>query len=285
MNTNTLISLVLPLALAFMMFSLGVSLTRNDFKRVAKNPKPVVIGLFIQTILLPAVALGLCRIFSLSPDYSIGMMLLAASPGGSMANLFSHLAGGDVALNLVLTAINGITAVFFFPLIVGTSIRFFSGNEQEIGLPFSKTIEVFAIVLIPVALGILLNETKPALTKKLVAPLKKISLILLVLIIIGAIAKERANLLASFVELGTVILIFNLLSMGSGYFLPRFLKLTRPQSIAICMELGIHNATMAMMVAVTILGNTNYAFPAAAYSIIMILTAGVAVLLFKQSNP
>ena len=156
MNDSVLTSVLLPIALAIIMLGLGLTLTVADFARVLRMPKAVLIALGTQVILLPLICFGLVKLFDLEPALAAGMMLLAASPGGTTANLFSHLAGGDVALNVSLTAVNSVLAVVTLPIVVNLSLDHFLG-EGQIGLQPAKMLQVFAIVLVPVALGMLLR--------------------------------------------------------------------------------------------------------------------------------
>src|SRR5918992_2723128 len=151
---SALTTVLLPLALALVMFGLGLSLTLGDFARVGRQPKAVVIALVLQLLVLPAVCFGLVVAFDLPPLLAVGLMLLAASPGGTTANLFSHLFRGDVALNVTLTAVNSVIAVITLPVVVNLSTAYFEPavGDGTVGLQFGKTLQVFAIVLIPVAL-------------------------------------------------------------------------------------------------------------------------------------
>lgn len=264
----------LPIGLALIMLGLGLSLTLADFARILRYPKPVIIGLIAQMFLLPAIALLLCRTFGLSPEYSIGMMILAASPGGVTANLFSHLAHGDVALNITLTAINSVLAAITLPLIVGFALTHFGAADNGIGLQFGKAIEVFAIVLVPVALGMAIRSRFPAFAARADKPIRIFSVLVLALIVVVAITQERENLMMSFSQLGGAMLAFNLLSLGIGYLIPTLVKLPKNQSVAIAMEIGLHNATLAIYIGMSVLGVYAYALPSAIYSIVMFLTAG-----------
>lgn len=265
----------LPLGLAFIMFGLGLSLTKDDFLRILKVPKPVILGLFAQMILLPGLALALCYGFGLPQEYCIGMMILAASPGGVTANIFSHLARGDVALNITLTAINSVLAAVTLPLIVGLSIAHFAGSEQQVGFQFKKAIEVFAIVLVPVFVGIMVKARNSSFADKMDKPVRIFSILFLVVLIVAAVLQERENLMATFPQIGAAVLAFNLLSMAIGYSLPRLLKLPHSQSIAISMEVGIHNGTLALYMALSVLAVYAYAMPAAIYSVLMFFTAAI----------
>src|SRR3954471_10124444 len=158
---SALTTIGLPVALGIIMFGLGLSLTPADFARVGKHPKAVIVALACQLLLLPAICFGLVVLFQLPPILAVGMILLAASPGGTTANLYSHLFRGDVALNITLTAINSIVALFTLPLITNFAIGYFLPGDSGLGIQFSKAVEVFAIVLIPVALGMLIRRLAP----------------------------------------------------------------------------------------------------------------------------
>jgi len=275
MESSAITTIFLPVALGIIMLGLGLSLTIEDFKRVVKFPKVIFIGLFCQMAILPVVCFGIAKGFGLPPELAVGLMLLAASPGGSTANLFSHLANGDVALNISLTAFNSILSILMLPLIVNFSIDYFMESGQVVPMQFKKIIEVFAIVLVPVAIGMVVNANKPSFSKSLEKPVKILSALFLVLIIVSAIIKEKAHIVEYFQQVGLPALIFNLLSLGVGYFLPRMLNIGKKQAIAIGMEIGIHNGTMAIFIATTVLNNSVMSIPPAIYSLIMFVTAGI----------
>lgn len=284
MNTVFITTTLLPISLGIIMFGFGLSLTPADFKRIFKYPKTISIGLFCQMILVPAFAIALCKGFNLSPEMAIGLMILAASPGGVTANIFSHLSHGDVALNLTLTAINSVLAAFTLPLFIFLAGTLFSGESLNIGFQFSKTIEVFFIVLVPVAMGMWLNSKKPNLSLKLDKPFRIFSMLVLVIIVVGAILKEKQMLSESFAQIGLVILIFNVASMAIGYLIPLMLKLNRKEATAISMEVGIHNGTLAIYIAVSVLGSITLALPAAIYSIVMFVTAAIFSWFLAKKN-
>jgi len=275
MESNLLKTVVLPIALGIIMLGLGLSLTTEDFKRVLLYPKSIFIGLFCQMIILPIVCFGIAIGMGLSPEFSVGLMLLSASPGGATANLFSHLSKGDVALNISLTAVNSLLSLFTLPLIVNFSIDYFLGSGQVIPIQFAKVIEVFAIVLIPVTLGMLIKSKNPLLSEKLDKPVKMISAIFLVIVILAAILAEKDKIVSYFQEVGLSALIFNVSSMLVGYFVPLMLKVPKKQAIAIGMEIGIHNGTLAIFIAISVIGSQIISIPAAVYSIIMFFTAAI----------
>ncbi|MFZ4714225.1 MAG: bile acid:sodium symporter family protein [Bacteriovoracaceae bacterium] len=284
METSVIIGTVLPLSLGFIMFGFGLSLTTDDFARVLKQPKSVLIGLGCQMFILPLIAFFICKIFQLPPETAVGVMILSASPGGIAANLFSHLSHGDIALNLTLTAINSVLSAFTLPLVANLALAYFISDDKSIGLQFKKTIEVFMIVLVPVALGMTVKNFKPNFAKKMDKPVRIFSVLFLVLIIVGAIAKEKEQLISSFVQIGGAMLLFNLSSMLIGYALPLLLKLRHQEATAIAMEVGIHNSTLSMYVALALLGSVSMAIPSAIYSIIMFMTAGVFSYILSKKN-
>ncbi len=264
---------LLAIALGVIMLGLGLTLTIADFKRVVDYPRAVVVGLSCQMLLLPAVCFGIARAFALPPELAVGLMLLAASPGGATANLYSHLAKGDVALNITLTAVNSLLSIATMPFIIELSISSFMAQDQQVPLQFAKIVQVFAIVLVPVAIGMLIRATKEGFALKLERPVRIISALFLVAVIIGAVLKERANLGEYFKQVGLAALVFNLASMAVGYFVPKIFGVIEKQAIAIGMEIGIHNGTLAMAIATTVLENSVMRIPPAIYSLIMFFTA------------
>jgi BASS family bile acid:Na+ symporter len=268
---------LLPLALGVIMLGLGLSLTIADFTRVLIFPRAVLVGLLCQMVLLPGVCFAIAKYSGLSPELAVGLMLLAASPGGVTANLYSHLAKGDVALNITLTAVNSVLTVVTLPLIVNFSLNHFLGEMRAIPLQFAKVAQIFVVVLGPVSLGMLLRKKWPPLSSKLEKPVKVLSALFLVLIVAATVYKERSMVGTYFQQVGVAALVFNLASMLLGYFLPRLLRLSRQQAIAIGMEIGIHNGTLAIAIASSpqLLNNSTMAIPPAVYSLFMFFTAAL----------
>jgi len=275
MQASLLTNLLLPLALGVIMLGLGMGLTLADFRRVARYPRAVLTGLVLQVMLLPAAAFALALLFGLPPELAVGLMLLAASPGGATANIYSHLARGDVALNITLTAINSVLCLATLPLILNLSLEYFLGAGQYVPPPVRKVIEVAVIIMLPVVIGMLLRARAPAFTARLEKPLRLLSVLVLALLVVGAVLQERETLVAFFAVVGLACLSFNLISMGVGYLAPLTLKLPRRQAIAIAMEIGIHNGTLAIFIALNVLDNPRISVPAAVYSLLMFLTAAV----------
>ena len=276
---SALITAGLPVALAIVMFGLGLSLTVGDFARIGREPRAVVLALSVQVLVLPVIAFGLVVAFDLPPLLAVGVMLLAASPGGTTANLYSHLFRGDIALNITLTAINSVLAAFTIPLITNAAIRYF-GAEGELGLQFGKVAGVIAIVLVPVAIGMVVRSRREDLAARADRPVRIFSILVLVAIVIGAVLQERDNIVEYLSDVGLVTGIFCLLSLSIGYGAALLLRLSKPQAIAASMEIGIHNTTIALTIAISILGSTTVAIPSAVYSLLMYVLAalfGVAI--------
>jgi len=272
---SALTSVALPLALAVVMLGLGLALTPADFARVRREPKAALIALVLQLLVLPAVCFGLVKLFDLDPVAAVGMMLLAASPGGTTANLFSHLYRGDVALNITLTAVNSVVAAFSLPLVVGLALEHFdpSGLDDEVGLQLGKVLQVFAIVLVPVAIGMLVRSRSAAFADRMDRPVRTASVVVLAAVIVGTIVSERDNVADYLTDLGPVAVVFCLLSLTLGYGVARALRLDERQAVATSMEVGIHNTTVALTIALSVLDSTEVAVPSAVYSVLMYVLA------------
>lgn len=274
MENSIVTALLLPIALGIVMLGLGLSLTMADFARVVRYPRAVLVGLFTQTVVLVAGAYIIARAFALPPELAVGMMLLAASPGGATANIYSHLAHGDVALNITLTAVNSVLALLTLPLIVDAALAHFLGQDQYVPPPTRKVIEVAAIIVLPVLVGMALRAGLPKVAAALEKPIRLFAVLVLVAVSGAAIVAEWERLPGFIAAVGAACLAFNLLSMAVGYGLPRLLDLPKGQAIAISMEIGIHNGTLAIFIALNVLQNAAMSVPAAVYSIIMFVTAG-----------
>ncbi len=275
MQQSDLTSIFLPIALGIIMLGLGLSLAVDDFKRVAKYPKAMTIALICQMVLLPILCFSLAELFGLSPLLAVGLMLLAASPGGATANLYSHLSNGDVALNITLTAVNSVLTLFTLPLIVNFSLGYFLDSDQFVPMQFKKVVEVFAIVLLPVSIGMILKSKSPSFAAHMDKPVKILSAILLLLIILSVTIREHRVLIEYASELGLPIFLFNVLSMAVGYYVPQFFNVEKKQAIAIGMEIGIHNGTLAIFIALNVLNNSAMSVPPALYSLLMFFTAAI----------
>ena len=285
MQSSLLSNVLLPLALGVIMFGLGLGLTTEDFRRVARYPRAVLTGLFLQIGVLPWVAFALALLFRLPPELAVGLMLLAASPGGATANIYSHIARGDVALNITLTAINSGLCLLTLPIVLNLSLEYFLGAGQYVPPPVRKIVEVATLIVLPVVLGMTVRRFAPAFAARMEKPVRLLSVLVLALLVFAAVAQEWDMLFAYFAAVGLACLLFNLASMGVGYAAPLAMKLPRKQAIAIAMEIGIHNGTLAIFVALNVLQSTAISVPAAVYSLLMFFTAAVFAWRVSRGRP
>lgn len=264
---------LLFIALGLVMFGLGLSLTVGDFTRLLHHPRAVVLALVLQVLVLPAACYALIVLLGVAPLYAVGLMLLAASPGGVSANLFSHLFGGNVAMNISLTAINTVLSIISLPLITNWAINTFAHTGQVVPLQFGKVVEVIVIVLVPVVLGMWVHRRVPSFSARMEKPMKTFSALVLAAFALIAMAKEWSALVESFAGIGPAVLLFNAISLASGYYLSRAVGLDKSMATAISFEIGIHNSTLAIFIALSVLDNFQLALPAAIYSVSMYLMA------------
>ena len=285
MQANLLTTVLLPLAIGIIMFGLGLHLRTEDFRRVLRMPKPVVVGLATQLVVLPPIAFLLCLAFALPAELAVGFMLLVASPGGATANVFSHLARGDVALNITLTALNSLVILLTLPLIVSASMGYFMTEQTAVPAPTRKVLEVALIILLPVALGMLVRARASGLADRLERWVKPVSLLTLLVLIIVTVVREWQLILSHAATLGLACLALSVASLSIGYGVARALRLQAEQSIAIAFEIGIHNTTLAIFIALSVLKLPALSVPAAIYSLIMYFTAALAVMWFLHGKP
>jgi len=280
---NIVTDVILPLALAFIMFVLGLGLTSADFLRVIKQPRDFFVGSFSQIILLPIIAFILVKIWPLSPELAIGVMIIAAAPGGVTSNLLTSFAKGDVALSISFTAIISLLCVLTIPFIVLTSVKLLGETSvvQNISL-FSMSRDMFLIVTVPVILGMIFRKAAYRVTLKLEPIAKKISILLFILVLLGAIAAERENVVSYFAQAGLVTFILNVVMMIVAYYIAQLLASGTKQKKCITIECGLQNGTLAIFVATSIFGGGMYVIPAATYSLIMFVTSLIFVYLVKN---
>ena len=278
------VNVFLPLALAFIMFALGLGLTGNDFLRVVGRPRDFFVGAFSQIILLPIIAFILVKIWPLAPELAIGVMIIAAAPGGVTSNLLTSFAKGDVALSISLTAIISLLCVITIPFIVLTSVTLLTESNitQDISL-ISMARNMFLIVTVPVILGMLFRKFASGVASKFESTAKKISTLLFVLVLLGAIAAERENVVSYFAQAGLITLVLNVVMMIVAYFVAQSFASGTEQKKCITIECGLQNGTLAIFVATSIFGGGMYVIPAATYSLIMFSTSLIFVYLVRKS--
>jgi BASS family bile acid:Na+ symporter len=257
MQSSVLTELFLPFSLAVIMFGMGLSLRVEDFKRILIYPKAVGIGLLNQLVLLPIIAFGIAKAFSLPPELAVGLMILAVCPGGATSNLITHLAKGDSALSITLTAFSSLITVFSIPFLVNFSIVYFiPGGEAKQLEVVGTVVSVLVITIIPVALGMLVFAKVPKLATKLDLPFRRISAIFFVVIVLAAVLKEKENLVRYFVEAGPAALALNVATLALSFGIAKLVKLPFRQGLTIAIESGIQNGTLGITIAATLLMNS-----------------------------
>ena len=283
-HMNIVTDVILPLALAFIMFVLGLGLTGGDFLRVIKQPRDFFVGALSQIILLPIIAFILVKIWPIAPELAIGVMIIAAAPGGVTSNLLTSFAKGDVALSISLTAIISLLCVITIPFIVLTSVGLLNDPNitQDISL-FSMSRDMFLIVTVPVILGMLLRKFASGAALKFEPIAKKISIALFILVLLGAIAAERENVISYFAQAGLITFVLNVVMMVVAYYVASLLASGTEQKKCITIECGLQNGTLAIFVATSIFGGGLYVIPAATYSLIMFATSLIFVYLVRKT--
>jgi len=285
MQHSATFNIFLPVALVIIMLGLGLSLKLQDFSQVLLRPKTLLVALVVQILVLPVVCFGIVSVSALPPAISVGMMLLAASPGGPTAVLYTHLAKGDTALSLTLTAITSLVALVSVPLITNFSLQHFYGAGQILPLPVDKFLQFFAIVLVPAAIGIAVQHRYPTLADRLERPVKLLATLFLAAVVIFAAVSQWDVIVTWGPVVGLAALAFNLASMAIGYLIPLQLRLERRQAVAVAMATGIHNAAFVITLALSefLLNNAEMGVPPAIYALIAYITAAAFVFMLNRS--
>tara|TARA_R100000935_G_scaffold1439_1_gene4523 strand:+ start:78844 stop:79695 length:852 start_codon:yes stop_codon:yes gene_type:complete len=280
---DNLATLILAGALFIIMLGMGLSLQMADFKRIVLYPKAIVIGLTNQLIVLPLVGFLIAVCVPMQPEIAVGIMILAACPGGPTSNLISFMAKGNLALSVSLTALSSVITILTIPFIVAFSSQYFLDVGQEVQLNILQTIgQIFVIVVIPIVIGMMIRNWKPDFATKMGKPVRIASGVVLALIIIGLVIKERANFGAYLEQAGIATFLLNVITMSLGYFSAKIFRLSTPSAISISIESGIQNGTLAITIAVVMLQNTSFAIAPAVYSLLMFLTGGVMIYFFNK---
>lgn len=278
-------TLVLAAALIIIMLGMGLSLVIDDFRNIFRNPKAVFVGLVNQLIILPLIGFGIVTLFPMQPEIAIGVMILAACPGGPTSNLISFMAKADLALSVSLTALSSLITILTIPFMVNFALTYFLDEGQVIKLDVVQTItQIFAIVVIPIVIGMTIRKYRPVFAERMGKPVRIASGVILAVIILGIVLKERAHMVEYFKKAGLATLALNLLTMGVGYLSAKAFRLSRKQGYSIAIESGIQNGTLAISIAVALLGNTAYAIAPAVYSVLMFFTGFMVVWLSTRKS-
>lgn len=269
-----IIDIFLPLALAFIMFSLGLGLTIENFKRIVKHPKDFFVGAISQIIILPLVALILVMIWPLTPELAIGVMLIAAAPGGATSNVITSFAKGDVALSVSLTAIISLLCVITIPFIILISLNLLVDSYSEFSISILDiAIQMFLIVSVPVIIGMLCRKYFSNFSTSFEPISKIISSLLFVVVLMGAILSEKNNIILYFSQAGLITLFLNLLMMIIAFYIAKLFSTAIAQQKTLVVEIGLQNGTLAIVVATSVFDGGIYLIPAATYSLIMFGTS------------
>lgn len=266
--------ILLPLALFVIMFSLGLGLGVADFRRIAEQPRDFLVGMVSQIVLLPAVAFAIALVWAPAPALAVGLMIIAAAPGGVTSNLLTRYARGDTALSVTMTAVTSLAAIVTVPLVVFLALRHFAGASAMPEMSMVGIgLRMFAIVVLPVALGMVLRGWQPALAARWERPTGILSGVLFGLVLAAAIWVERGNIATYFAAAGLATLALNVVMMAIAYWGTILIGCGRPQRIALTLECGLQNGTLAITVVVALGLDPAHAVPAAIYSLLMFATA------------
>ena len=280
---NFVTDVILPLALAFIMFTLGLGLSISDFSNVFKKPKNFLVGLVSQLIFLPIVGLVLVIIWPLPIEIAIGVMLIAAAPGGVTSNILTFFAKGDVALSVSLTAVMSLFSAVSVPIVLAISIGLIGDSSLPESISLTGiALSMFLIVTLPVLLGMGVRSFLNSLTLKIEKSARFISTLLFVLVLLGAILAERENVVSYFAQTGLVVLTLNILMMLIAFYWSGFFGTGISQKKEIAIECGLQNGTLAIFVGTTVFGGGLYIIPAATYSLIMYLTSLIFIYFIKN---
>jgi BASS family bile acid:Na+ symporter len=281
-----LTKVILPLSLAIIMLVMGMTLILNDFTRIIKHPKAILIGLTNQLIFLPIIGFALAIVFGLSPIMAVGLMILATCPGGPTSNLIVQICKGNIALSVTLTAIASIISVLTIPFILSYALDYFgSGTNVTIKLPILDTIiQIMGITVIPISLGMLIRRCNTDFAGRMEKPMRIASTVIFILVFIAVIAANFNIISKAMKEVGLVTLLLNVITMGLGYVTARVFKLNLKSAISVTVESGMQNGALAFVIATSILNNVEFGIPTAAYAMWMYVTGGILMWQFGKRS-
>ncbi|WP_024592417.1 MULTISPECIES: bile acid:sodium symporter family protein [unclassified Pseudoalteromonas] len=271
MNASILTEVILPLALALIMFGMGLGLTTNDFTRLFKSPLAIVMGLIGQLVAMPLLALGLCYLLNLPTPIAIGLMILAACPGGTMSNVVSQLAKANLALSVSLTAASTAISIITTPFIIGFAMSQFAPADDATFSILTTSLGLFFITLVPVAIGIWLRHFKSDFAIKAEPFFRRFSLFFMLMMIAALVIKERDLLVSSFNDVFWACIALNIGSMVVGWFIAKCSKLNLTDSLTLSIEVGIQNASLAILIAISFLNKPEYAVTGGVYGLAMFI--------------
>jgi bile acid:Na+ symporter, BASS family len=278
-----IVTKIAPIALALIMLGLGLGLTTQDFARVTKNPKDFIIGFLCQMILLPIIAFILIKTFNTPLELAIGVMIIAASPGGVTSNILTKFSNGDVALSISLTAVISLISIFSVPFVVFKSaellkITYLTNNISMLSI----SLKMFLVVALPVIIGMIARKLAPNFVISKTLLIQRISIILFVIIFIGIWVEEWDKIISFIVRAGSITLTLNIIMMLVGYYVAKLFASGQAQRKCIALECGLQNGTLAVFVTSQLFDNIVYMVPTAAYALIMFITSIGFVFIVKN---
>lgn len=268
--TFSITTVLLPLALAFIMFSLGLGLQLEDFRRIVRQPKALLVGVLCHFVALPLVCWALLSLWGLGGVFAVGFMILAACPTGTTSNLLTYIARGDVALAVSFTAVASVATIFTLPFVVSWSLQHYLGASHTVQMPVASVMgQVLLMLGVPVSLGMLMRHLAPARAAALEPVATKLATVLFVLIVALAIVKNWALLRDNFSDLAPFALVLNLTMLAFGFAAALLVRLPRRQAVTLGIESAVQNATLALVVASSILQQEAMSIPGAVYGVLM----------------
>lgn len=270
MESSPLISIGLPISLFIIMIGIGMTLTARDFHQVTVKPAGLILGTVTQILLMPAAAFALAWALQLPPAMAVGLVVIAACPGGTTSNLFTLLARGNVALSIVLTISASLITIMTLPLFANYALGLYYGTQQAIELPLLKTVLMLSlIVLLPVAIGMLVKMWRPALAARAEGLVSVFGGLVLAALVVGIVYGLRDRFVDLIIQAGPATIALNLLGIGLGLLSAKLVGLGKREGIAIATELGIKNGTLGLMVTLTLMHSSDMSIPSAIYGVIM----------------
>lgn len=276
----------LPISLAIIMLGMGMTLIPDDFRRIFKYPKAILIGLTNQLILLPIIGFTLAILFDLDPILAVGLMILTSCPGGPTSNLITQVCNGNIALSVTLTALASFISILIIPFILSFALHYFGTNsEVAIKLPIVDTIlQIMVITVIPILLGMIVRNYKQNFAKRMEKPMRIASTVIFILVFLAVVAASSDKIVSGMKAAGLVTLLLNILTMGLGYITAKLFKLNKQSAISITIESGIQNGTLALVIAASVLNNPEMGIPIGAYAIWMFVTGGILMWYFGKKK-
>ena len=281
-----IVTKIAPIILALIMLGLGLGLKLEDFGRVLKTPKDFIVGFVSQLIILPIVAYILILIFRAPPEIAIGVMIIAAAPGGVTSNIMTKFADGDVALSISLTAVISLLSIITVPLIIFTSADFLGITEISQNISMTGiALKMFLVVTVPVILGMIIRKFAENFIASKVGIFNKLNIVLFVIFFFAAFYEERENLISFIMQAGLITLILNISMMVIAYYIAKAFTTGIKQMRCIALECGLQNGTLAIFVSTQIFGtDILYVIPTAAYALIMYITGFIFIYILRKSN-